>query len=105
LYENKFPVPKPIDVCRHLVVMEFIEGDTLCHVQEVEDKSHWPDSDYFEILCTLRLKFQKGKPVLIDMPQMVSMDHPNAQFYFERDVNCIRTFFRKRYASLCDHLI
>lgn len=30
---------------------------------------------------------------------MVSVDHPNAQFYFDRDVDCVRTFFRRRYVS------
>lgn len=36
-------------------------------------------------------------PVIIDFPQMVSIDHQNAQFYFNRDVDCIRTFFSKRF--------
>ena len=36
-------------------------------------------------------------PVIIDFPQMVSIDHENAQFYFNRDVECIRTFFAKRF--------
>jgi len=36
-------------------------------------------------------------PILIDFPQMVSMDHVNAEMYFDRDVNCIKTFFRRRF--------
>lgn len=36
-------------------------------------------------------------PILIDFPQMVSMDHQNAEMYFDRDVNCIKTFFKKRF--------
>ncbi|RCN45869.1 Rio2 protein [Ancylostoma caninum] len=45
-----------------------------------------------------RLAAAKGEQVVvIDFPQMVSMDHPNAQFYFERDVECIRTFFRRKF--------
>ncbi|CAG8525948.1 12208_t:CDS:2 [Acaulospora colombiana] len=40
---------------------------------------------------------ENGDPVLIDFPQMVSTSHPNAEWYFNRDVECIRTFFRKRY--------
>jgi RIO kinase 2 len=35
--------------------------------------------------------------MLIDFPQMVSTDHPNAAFYFKRDVNCVREFFRRRF--------
>ena len=34
---------------------------------------------------------------LIDFPQMVSTAHLNAEFYFDRDVNCIRTFFKRRF--------
>ncbi|KAK3318522.1 Rio2, N-terminal-domain-containing protein [Apodospora peruviana] len=36
-------------------------------------------------------------PVLIDFPQMVSMEHQNAEMYFDRDVNCIKSFFKKRF--------
>ncbi|KAI1337400.1 atypical/RIO/RIO2 protein kinase [Xylariaceae sp. FL0016] len=37
-------------------------------------------------------------PILIDFPQMVSMDHPNAQFYFDRDVACVKRFFERRFS-------
>lgn len=37
LADRGFPVPRPVDVCRHLVVMGLIEGKTLCHVDHVED--------------------------------------------------------------------
>ena len=36
-------------------------------------------------------------PVLIDFPQMVSMDHANAEMYFDRDVECIKRFFSRRF--------
>lgn len=41
-------------------------------------------------------------PVLIDFPQMVSMDHPNAEMYFDRDVNCIKRFFQRRFHFTSD---
>ena len=34
---------------------------------------------------------------VIDFPQMVSTSHLNAQFYFQRDVECIQRFFAKRF--------
>jgi len=34
---------------------------------------------------------------IIDFPQCVSTSHVNAQFYFERDVKCVQTFFTKRF--------
>ncbi|KAI0111367.1 RIO1-domain-containing protein [Daldinia grandis] len=36
-------------------------------------------------------------PILIDFPQMVSMDHQNAEMYFDRDVNCVKKFFERRF--------
>ena len=34
---------------------------------------------------------------IIDFPQMTSTAHPNAQYYFSRDVVCIQDFFAKRF--------
>lgn len=36
-------------------------------------------------------------PILIDFPQMVSMEHENAEMYFNRDVDCVKRFFQKRF--------
>ena len=36
-------------------------------------------------------------PIVIDFPQMVSMLHPNAEMYFDRDVACIKRFFDRRF--------
>ena len=41
-------------------------------------------------------------PVIIDFPQMVSIDHTNAQMYFDRDVNCIKRFFERRFNFVSD---
>lgn len=42
------------------------------------------------------------KPVVIDFPQMISTDHPNAKEQFERDVQCIKTFFERRFRYTAD---
>jgi len=39
----------------------------------------------------------KGKPIIIDFPQMVSTSHQNADMFFDRDVTCIRDFFKRRF--------
>ncbi|KAJ5107005.1 Serine/threonine-protein kinase rio2 [Penicillium angulare] len=36
-------------------------------------------------------------PVLIDFPQMVSIDHMNAEMYFDRDVNCVKRYFQRKF--------
>ena len=41
-------------------------------------------------------------PVIIDFPQMVSIDHTNAEMYFDRDINCIKRFFERRFNFVSD---
>ena len=36
----------------------------------------------------------------IDFPQMVSTNHKNAEFYFNRDVKCIDDFFERRFGFI-----
>jgi len=44
----------------------------------------------------------KLTPYLIDFPQMVSIDHANGEMYFDRDVNCIKRFFERRFHFTSD---
>ncbi|XP_066237992.1 serine/threonine-protein kinase RIO2 [Saccopteryx leptura] len=111
LYERNFPVPKPVDYNRHAVVMELINGYPLCQIHHVED----PASVYneaMELIVKLanhglihgdfnefNLILDKDDHItMIDFPQMVSTSHPNAEWYFDRDVKCIRDFFMKRFS-------
>lgn len=59
------------------------------------------DFNEFNLLLTRPERTDKNQPrvapVIIDFPQMVSIDHENAEYYFNRDVECIRTFFAKRF--------
>lgn len=50
------------------------------------------DFNEFNIMVT-----EDAKPILIDFPQMVSTSHVNARMFFERDVNGIREYFRRRF--------
>lgn len=52
-------------------------------------------SDFNEF--NIMIKEEDGKPVIIDFPQMISISHPDAKLYFDRDVACIRDFFRRRF--------
>lgn len=42
------------------------------------------------------------EPVIIDFPQMVSIDHVNAEMYFDRDVNCIKRYFQRKFHFVSD---
>jgi RIO kinase 2 len=110
LSKRDFPVPKPIDVNRHCVLMELVNGYPLCRLYDVENVENLYDD-----LMNLIVRFaQHGvihgdfnefniminneeKPIIIDFPQMMSVSHANAEMYFDRDVNCIREFFKKRF--------
>ncbi|XP_023939389.2 serine/threonine-protein kinase RIO2 [Bicyclus anynana] len=110
LHARGFPVPRPVDCNRHCVVMELVTGGPLTHVSAVEDVEALYDElmalvvrlgncgvihgDFNEFNLMLD---EAGRPVLIDFPQMVSTEHPNAELYFDRDVKCVREFFKKRF--------
>ncbi|KAK1232679.1 Serine/threonine-protein kinase rio2 [Marasmius sp. AFHP31] len=111
LYEHDFPVPKPIDQARHCILMEFIDAYPLRQIDDVPSpgklystlmdlivrfaRSGLIHGDFNEFNILIRRK--SGDPVVIDFPQMVSTSHENAEWYFNRDVECIRTFFRRRF--------
>lgn len=111
LYDRGFPVPKPVDYNRHAVVMELINGYPLCQVRELQD----PPALYNELMELIVKLADHGlihgdfnefnlmlddqdRATMIDFPQMVSTSHPNAEWYFDRDVKCIRDFFTKRFS-------
>lgn len=110
LHEHGFPVPEPIDHNRHCIVMELIDAFPLRQISEVADPGKLYSNlmnlivklasyglihgDFNEFNILIR---ENGDAVLIDFPQMVSIDHPNAEYYFNRDVECIRVFFKRRF--------
>ncbi|KAF8633666.1 hypothetical protein AX15_001315 [Amanita polypyramis BW_CC] len=111
LHEHNFPIPRPIDQARHCILMEFIDAYPLRQITKIPA----PGKLYSDLM-DLIVRFAKaglihgdfnefnilihrdsGDPVVIDFPQMVSTSHENAEWYFNRDVDCIRTFFRRRF--------
>lgn len=115
LYDRGFPVPKPIDFNRHCVLMELVNGYPMTQVHELTD----PDSVYDDLMNLIvrlgnsgvihgdfnefnLLITDDGKPILIDFPQMMSTSHPNAEFFFDRDVNGVREMFRRKFGFESD---
>eukprot|EP00727_Mastigamoeba_balamuthi_P012273 m51a1_g7669 putative serine threonine-protein kinase rio2 (480) ;mRNA; f:462821-464903 len=115
LYEHGFPVPRLHEYNRHAVVMDFIKGSLLANVTELGHparvyneimelivrlaESGLVHCDCNEFNLIVHEKDKQGRHVtLIDFPQMVSTRHINAAFYFDRDVECVRTFFTRRFA-------
>ncbi len=101
-------VPLPVDINRHVVVMEFIEGVSLNRC-ELED----PKGIMEEILDQVRRMYMKGvihadfsefnvmirdgQPVIIDFPQWAGIDHTNAEELLLQDVRNILRYFGRKY--------
>ena len=111
VYPHGVSVPEPIGQNRHVVVMGFIEGAELYRVPEVPDAEKVLD----EILENVKRSYQKaevihadlsefnvvlkpdGHILIIDWPQFVRTDHPNAEMLLRRDLRNILRFFQKRF--------
>ncbi|XP_064391093.1 serine/threonine-protein kinase RIO2-like, partial [Halichondria panicea] len=111
LYDHSFPVPCPVDFNRHCVVMQLHGGHPLSQVNSVADPSALYSvlmelivqlAGYGLIHCDFNefniLIDDKDVPTVIDFPQMVSTSHSNAMWYFDRDVQCIRDFFKRKFS-------
>lgn len=123
LRREGFPVPEPIGQNRHTVIMSLIDAFPMRQISSVGD----PASLYAELLSLIVRLAQIGLihgdfnefnilveekpqedgsvaliPTIIDFPQMVSISHPNAEYYFDRDVACIKRFFDRRFGFTSD---
>lgn len=104
-------VPRPVNQNRHVVVMGMIEGDELAEFIEIPE----PRKTLDEILFNVRSAYIKAgvihadlsefnimlKPddniLIIDWPQYVKVDHPNADELIERDVKNVLKFFSRKF--------
>lgn len=110
LQEHGFPVPRPVDIDRNCVVMELLNATPMNRMAQLDR----PDRLYNELMelivklanhglvhCDFNefnlLVTQEEHAILIDFPQMISTEHVNAEWYFDRDVECIRKFFCRRF--------
>lgn len=117
LHDNGFIVPIPYDYLRHCVMMEWIPGYTMKLMKTYPSyKKLYSDlmnfivklgnhglihCDFNEFNIIIRdeqdAKNHEFDFVVIDFPQCVSIEHVDAQFYFKRDVDGIRSFFQKKF--------
>uniref|UniRef100_A0A7S1FJV0 Serine/threonine-protein kinase RIO2 n=1 Tax=Noctiluca scintillans TaxID=2966 RepID=A0A7S1FJV0_NOCSC len=109
LADQGYPVPQPLDLNRHCVLMSYIEAVPMFHLRNVVGPEILIEK-CFKLLVRLakggiihgdfnefNLLVSKDMDVtLIDFPQIVSFAHPNAEMYFDRDSISIVEFFRKR---------
>lgn len=115
LYSKGFKVPEPFDNSRHIVVMELIEGYPMRRLRKHKNipklysdlmrfivdlaNSGLIHCDFNEFNIMIKDEVENEKDcgfVVIDFPQCISIQHQDADYYFQRDVDCIRRFFKKK---------
>jgi RIO kinase 2 len=125
LRSEGFPVPEPIAQNRHTVVMSLVDAFPMRQISAVGEAASnlyaellslivklaqygliHGDFNEFNILVEEKENEETGDvtliPTIIDFPQMVSIDHANAEYYFDRDVECIKRFFSRRFGFTSD---
>jgi len=111
VYPHKVAVPEPISQNRHVVVMGMIDGAELAEYKKISK----PEKVLKEILSNVRKAYMKAgvvhadlseyniilKPdmhiLIIDWPQYVTREHPNAQELLTRDLKNITQFFERKH--------
>lgn len=108
LHEHEFPVPIPFDQNRHIVAMSRVSGFPMAQIKTGQmEGAEAIFSTCIDILKRLAqhglihcdynefniMISSEGDITMIDFPQMVSTNHPNAIELFNRDVNGLYKFF------------
>jgi RIO kinase 1 len=111
-YESGIRVPKPIQVKKNILVMEFIgDGNTPAPLlREAFPKD--PEDMYLRLLKCVKDLYRKAglvhgdlseynvmswkeRPIIFDMSQAVLLEHPMAEQFLRRDIINLNHFFRK----------
>jgi RIO kinase 2 len=89
---------------------EGTESDDDDEIENDEEDGLSEEQREFDAIGTneaLRVQLKDGssiEPILIDFPQMISVEHPNAEFYFDRDVEGVRSFFKRRFRFVSEEV-
>ncbi len=112
-YAAKVRVPKPIAVKSNVVVMEFI-GEEGVSAPSLKERAPEDPEKVYKVIVTYLKRLQqkakivhgdlseynimmwKGKPVVFDVSQSVSIQHPLADFMLKRDLANVNRFFRRQ---------
>ncbi|RLI08288.1 serine/threonine protein kinase [Candidatus Bathyarchaeota archaeon] len=103
-------VPEPLHRNRHMLVMSYIDGYNLADVDSLDDPEGFLDDILRNVglalsagvihtdLSEFNIVVQKdGEVLLIDWPQFVSRDHPNAEAILRRDLHNVLRYFKRKF--------
>lgn len=109
-------VPHPIAMKENILVMDLIgEGERIAPPLkdvdlDAEEAKHIYDkiAEYISVLYNraqlvhadlseFNILYDVGEPVIIDMGQSVTLDHPMARKFLERDIANVAHYFKKKY--------
>jgi RIO kinase 2 len=105
-------VPEPLYQNRHIIVMQYIKSVQLSDIISLEE----PLVFLHEILDNMRIAYEAGvihsdlseynvlidedgDAWIIDWPQYIRSDHPNAEEILERDIGNIAYYFERKYGT------
>ncbi|MFX0083790.1 MAG: serine protein kinase RIO [Candidatus Hodarchaeota archaeon] len=112
-YKADLCVPEPLFIKNNILIMEYIGFESIpAPVLKDIKKPKEPIKLFNEILSFIKLLYQKAKlvhgdlsefnilyhnqsPVVIDISQAVSIQHPKAEVYLARDIKNIFQYFEK----------
>jgi RIO kinase 2 len=109
-------VPEPIYQNRHTIVMQYIKGIQLSDIISLEEPSIFLQ----DILDNMRIVYKSGlihsdlseynilideetQVWIIDWPQYISSNHPNAEEILERDIGNITFYFERKQGIKMTH--
>ena len=111
LFNHKYAVPRPYGYNRHCIIMEYIPSYPLCRVDVIT----YPHKVYQRLIdfivklakdglihgdfneFNLLVGIEDNEICVIDFPQMISTEHEDAKEYFERDIACVKAFFKRKF--------
>ena len=102
--------PEPLHCNRHVLVMSYIDGYNLADIGSLDDPEGFLDDILQNVrhalaadivhtdLSEFNIVVQPdGEVLLIDWPQYVSRDHPNAETLLRRDVRNVLRYFERKF--------
>ena len=101
-------VPEPVDNNRHAIVMSVVKGQSLAH-SNVDEPEWYLDEILAQVkkaailgiihsdLSEFNVFVNPEGCEIIDWPQYITFQHPNAKEMLYRDIDNVLVFFKKKY--------